>query len=82
MRGRDTRYRIGSGFAPLSPCAERFVTSGYRDPMSYDEQIRAAAGIEGLRGICLDYPYQFSDAEIDEVKRLITEHGFEFCTGL
>ena len=77
---RNTKYRIGSGFAPLSPCMERFVVNGYRDPMPLDEQIRTASKIEGLRGIGLDYPYQFNDGEIGRVRSLLTETGFELCT--
>ncbi len=77
---RQTRYKIGSGFAPLSPCAERFVVSGYRDPMPLDEQVRTAARVDGLRGIGLDYPYQFNDGDISRVAGLLTESGFELCT--
>lgn len=77
---RETKYRIGSGFAPFSPCADRFVQSGYRDPMTLREQVKLAAQVDGLRGIGLDYPYQFSDNGIEDVKDLLVETGFEFCT--
>ncbi|HUT74633.1 MAG TPA: sugar phosphate isomerase/epimerase family protein [Armatimonadota bacterium] len=77
---RATRYKIGSGFAPFSPCAERFVVGGYRDPMSLEQQIGLATRVEGLRGVGLDYPYQFGDGDIERVRRLLSASGFEFCT--
>ena len=76
---RKTKYKIGGGFAAFSPCAESFVVNGYRDPVSLDEQVRLAEKVKGLRGIGLDYPYQFNDADIRRVKKFLAETGFEFC---
>lgn len=77
---RKTKYRIGSGFTPFSPCAERFVGDGYRGPMSLEEQMAAMAGVEGMRGIALDYPAQFDDAQAAAVKKLYESFGFELAT--
>ena len=55
-------HKIASGFAPFSPCAERFVANGYREAMTLAEQIAAASKIKGLTAIGLDYPYQFDEA--------------------
>jgi sugar phosphate isomerase/epimerase len=71
-------YRITSGFAPFSPCADRFVPSGYREPMSLEQQMEAAAKIKGLTSVGLDYPYQFSDPAT--VKPLLKKHGFALST--
>jgi sugar phosphate isomerase/epimerase len=71
-------YRIASGFAPFSPCADRFNVAGYREPMSLAEQFEAASAIEGFGGVGLDYPYQFTDVE--EVKPLLKKTGLEFVT--
>jgi len=49
--GKKTKYKIGSGFAPLSPCADRFVVTGYRNSISLDEQIRLAAQLRD----CVDW---------------------------
>jgi xylose isomerase len=65
-------YKIASGFAPFSPCAERFVVTGYREPMTLEEQIAAASRIKGLTAIGLDYPYQFDDPS--KVKPLLEEY--------
>lgn len=77
---RRTKYKIGSGFAPLSPCAERFVVTGYRDSVPLEEQVRQATHVSGLRGIALDYPYQFADGDIERVKSLLAETGFALAT--
>jgi len=77
---RQTRYKIASGLAPFSPCAERFVVDGYRDPISLEEQVRLASRVEGLRGVGLDYPYQFSDNDVQRVRDLLVDSGLEFCT--
>jgi sugar phosphate isomerase/epimerase len=50
-----------SGFAPFSNVVDRFLPGGYRDGMSFEEQLRAARQIEGLDAIGLDYPMQFED---------------------
>ena len=70
--------KIGSGFAPFSPCVDRFNNNGYRDRMTLAEQFEAAARITGFRGVGLDYPYQFSDP--DEVKPLLEKSGLAFAT--
>lgn len=71
-------YKIGSGFAPFSPCGDRFNPSGYRPSVTLEEQMTAASAIKGLTGTCLDYPYQFENAE--EVKPLLSRYGLDFCT--
>jgi len=77
---RKTKYKIGSGFAPFSPCTDRFVVKGYRDPMTLEAQVRAAAEVNGLAGIGLDYPYQFNERDVPKVKGLVSKYGFRFCT--
>jgi sugar phosphate isomerase/epimerase len=72
------KYRIASGFAPFSPCADRFNVGGYREPMSLEQQFAAAARIKGFEGVGLDYPYQFTKAE--EVRPLLKKTGLEFVT--
>lgn len=70
--------KIASGFAPFSPCADRFNVAGYRNPMSLAEQFQAAAKIEGFGGVGLDYPYQFTEAK--QVRPLLDNTGLEFVT--
>jgi xylose isomerase len=70
--------KIASGFAPFSPCSDRFNVEGYRDPMTLEEQFAAASRIEGLMGTGLDYPYQFSDPA--EVKPLLQKYQLQFAT--
>jgi sugar phosphate isomerase/epimerase len=70
--------KIGSGFAPFSPCVDRFNATGYRERMSLEEQFEAASRIKGFGGVGLDYPYQFSDA--GQVKPLLKKYGLAFVT--
>jgi xylose isomerase len=72
------QYRIASGFAPFSPCADRFNVAGYREPLSLEQQFAAASRIRGLEGVGLDYPYQFTEAEA--VRPLLQKTGLEFVT--
>jgi len=72
------KYKIASGFAPFSPCADRFNVNGYRDSMTLEEQFAAASKVEGLTGTGLDYPYQFQDAE--QVKPLLQKYKLSFAT--
>ena len=72
------KYRIASGFAPFSPCADRFNVAGYREPMSLEQQFAAAARIQGFEGVGLDYPYQFTKAE--EIQPLLEKTGLEMVT--
>ncbi len=74
----ERKYRIASGFAPFSPCVDRFNNSGYRERMSLEEQFDAAARIKGFGGVGLDYPYQFKDAR--EVRPLLEKTGLAFAT--
>lgn len=71
-------YKIASGFAPFSPCTDRFNWKGYRDPMSLEEQMAAASRIRGLTGTGLDYPYQFTDPAT--VKQMLSRYRLAFCT--
>ncbi|HVP18089.1 MAG TPA: sugar phosphate isomerase/epimerase family protein [Spirochaetia bacterium] len=74
----SSRYKVASGFAPFSPCADRFNPAGYDDRLTLEEQFGAASGIKGFGGVALDYPYQFTDAR--EVKPLLQETGLAFVT--
>lgn len=72
------KYRIASGFAPFSPCADRFNPAGYQEPVSLEEQFEAASRVNGLTGVGLDYPYQFRSSE--DVKPLLEKTGLELAT--
>ena len=77
---RNTKYRIGSGLVPFSACADRFMSHGYRDGIPLADQIDAMARVEGMRGIALDYPAQFTEQEAPRVRSLYESHGFELAT--
>jgi xylose isomerase len=64
-----------SGFAPFSNVVDRFLPGGYRDGMSFEEQLRAARRIEGLDAIGLDYPMQFEDPV--KLRALLDRYGLK-----
>jgi xylose isomerase len=72
------KYKIASGFAPFSPCADRFNVNGYRDAMTLEQQFAAASKIQGLTGTGIDYPYQFQEAS--QVKSLLKKYDLSFVT--
>lgn len=72
------RCRIASGFAPFSPCVDRFNVSGYREAMSLEEQFAAASRIRGFGGVALDYPCQFTETEV--ARALCERYGLAFVT--
>lgn len=53
--------KIDSALTSFSTCGDRFVRNGYRDPISFDEQLELAAQVKGLTGVAFDYPTQFDD---------------------
>ena len=55
------QIKVTSGFAPFSNVVDRFLPSGYREPMAFEEQLQKSTEIEGLDSIGLDYPMQFDD---------------------
>ncbi len=71
-------YKIASGFAPFSPCVDRFNAAGYRDRIGLEQQFEAAATIKGFGGVALDYPYQFTDPS--ELAPLLARTGLTFVT--
>ncbi|HEB32849.1 MAG TPA: hypothetical protein ENI15_18545 [Spirochaetes bacterium] len=71
-------YKIASGFAPFSKCADRFNVEGYKEAMSLEAQFEAASKIEGLSGTGLDYPYQFTESS--QISPLLERYRLDFVT--
>ena len=69
--------RIGSGLVPFSKVVDRFLPSGYRDGMPFEDQLRAAKEMEGLDAIALDYPLQFDDPV--KLKLLLSRYDLKLC---
>jgi xylose isomerase len=64
-----------SGFAPFSNVVDRFLPGGYREDMSFEEQLQLSTEVEGLDSIGLDYPMQFEDPA--ELKMLLDKYGLQ-----
>lgn len=48
--------------------------------MPLDRQIELMASVDGIRGIALDYPAQFTEADLPRVKELLFQHELELAT--
>lgn len=70
--------KIGSGLVPFSKVSDRFLPTGYREGMEFEEQLKAASEVKGLDGIGLDYPLQFEDAK--DMKKRLDKYGLKLCT--
>ncbi len=73
------KHKIASNFSPFSPCPERFMSRGYRDPIPLKEQIKLASQIKGLSGIGFGFPYPFSEEEKEGIRSFISESGLVLC---
>lgn len=69
--------RIGSGFAPFSGVVDRFMSTGYREGMAFEEQLRCAQQTAGLDAVGLDYPMQFQEPE--QLQALLERYGLTLC---
>jgi len=59
---------------------DRYVTEGYQDPTSFDQQLRTAEGIAGLAGVELVGRSNVDDANLPEVKRRISATRLKVTT--
>jgi xylose isomerase len=69
--------KIGSGLVPFSQVVDRFLPSGYRDGMPFEEQLRHAKEVEGLDAVGLDYPMQFEDPVT--LQALLDKYDLTLC---
>ena len=65
--------KVTGGFVAFSNVVDRFLPSGYREGLPFEEQFARSTGIEGLDAIGLDYPTQFEDPL--KVQALLDQHG-------
>lgn len=62
------------GLVPFCHCGDRFVPTGYRpDTETLSEKLAIASRIADVRGVELDYPSDFTDA--NETKKLLDDSG-------
>ncbi|NIS60686.1 MAG: TIM barrel protein [Proteobacteria bacterium] len=74
---RDIKF--SAGIWAFTGCADRFCTTGYRDPISLEDQIRMAGNVKGLGGLILQYPNVIHEENASEVKKLIEDNGLEIA---
>jgi len=69
------KKKFGALLSVFSPCGERFLPSGYKDKLSFEEQLQKASMVEDLSGIEVDYPTDFKDAK--ELKHMVENVGLQ-----
>ncbi len=52
---------------------DRYVGSGYKDPVKFEDRVRAVSKLEGVSGIEITYPCDVSEDNWDIIKPLLTE---------
>jgi xylose isomerase len=65
----------------FAPCADRFVTGGYHQPLTFEEMIAKASKVKDADGMEMDYPFMepaIKDASI--VKKILKKYGMKLCT--
>jgi len=55
------RIRHAICMGAFYPCADRFVTAGYKPLLTLPEMIALAGKVEGVSGVEMDFPSMFSD---------------------
>ena len=70
--------KLGSNLCPFSRLSDRFVPSGYTEGYELPKQLEMLAEIDGISGVGMAWPCQFSDPAT--VKRALGETGLKLCT--
>lgn len=69
----SNRYSVILG--NLGNTCDRFLSSGYKDPLSKPEMIKQAAAIPGIEGIELVGTWDVTEQNFREVKAMLDDHG-------
>jgi sugar phosphate isomerase/epimerase len=60
--------------ASVGNLGERFLTSGYKEDITFEEKLKRIASIEGLSGVELCYSPEGDEADSDKVKTLLNTY--------
>lgn len=71
------QLRFSANINTFNACADRYVLSGYGKRLTTEELIREATKVEGLTGVEVVGLWHVNDDNIDHVRRLIRDAGFE-----
>ncbi len=70
------QIKVGVGLWCVSFAADRFLSSGYRDPVSLEEQIKMVARIDGAESVDL-HTSDFQGISPKEVVKMVQDHGLK-----
>lgn len=74
----EHEFKLASNLAPFSRLCDRFVAGGYGQGCTFDEQLQKLAKIEGIRGVDLAWPCQFTDGAA--LRKTLAKHGLQLGT--
>lgn len=77
MSARREKIRFSTGIHILGPCADRFVSSGYKDEKDIADMIQAVGQIEELDGVELILGVHVSTSTVDKVKKMLEDAGLQ-----
>jgi xylose isomerase len=73
MEKNPEKLRIDAATTSFSTCADRFVKGGYRESISFEEQVHELSRVKGITGLAVDFPSQFDDPV--KLKQLLANNG-------
>lgn len=69
--------KFSAGIWAFTSCADRFVTQGYRRPLSFEEQVKLASQVKDLDGLILQFPNVVNRKNVERVRRSLQENKLE-----
>jgi len=71
------KIKFSVGIWAFTSCADRFVTTGYRNTFSLEEQIELVGKVKGLDGVILQFPTVVNEENVEKVKKLLLENNLK-----
>jgi sugar phosphate isomerase/epimerase len=72
---KDGRPRISTHLGFFGSGSDRFMPSGYREPIDAEARVEAVSMIEGLDGVELHFPAMVREDNVGSVKALLADKG-------
>jgi len=69
--------KYGCGLWALGPLGDRFNTKGYKPKLDLAQKIKLIGQIKMVRGVELNYPSDFTEDQLDQVEKLLSDSGLK-----
>lgn len=71
------RVKYSAGLWIFGPCPDRFVSRGYKEPISLEDRLKLLTEVWGVKGVEAQYPSDFTTGDIDHVRSLLDTYGLD-----